>query len=73
MYCRSEGKQIMNNRDKAYAVKCPICGKDICDCHGESNISIKCMGCRTQFTIVRSKNSLLVEEKAECPYKECKA
>ena len=73
MYCRSEGKQIMNNGSKAYAVKCPICGKDICDCHGESNISIKCMGCRTQFTIVRSKNSLLVEEKAECPYKECKA
>ena len=73
MYCRNEGKQIMNNGSKAYAVKCPICGKDICDCHGESNISIKCMGCRTQFTIVRSKNSLLLEEKMEQSCKDCKA
>lgn len=63
----------MNNGSKAYAVKCPICGKDICDCHGESNISIKCMGCRTQFTIVRSKNSLLLEEKMEQSCKDCKA
>ena len=58
----------MNKKNSTYAVKCPICGKDICDCHGVSNISIKCMGCKTQFTIVRSNDSLLLREKQETSY-----
>lgn len=63
----------MGNINKAYVVKCPICGKDICDCYGESNISIKCTGCKTQLTIVRSKNSLILRESAEHTYTEYKA
>ena len=53
----------MNKEKRAYSVKCLICGKDICDCYGESHISIKCATCKTRFTIVRSNNSLLIEEK----------
>ena len=59
----------MNKKIETYVIKCPICGKDICDCHGESNISIKCIGCKRQFTIVRSNSSLLLEERMQCPYK----
>lgn len=59
----------MNKEKKPYIVKCPICGKEICDCVGESNITIKCGGCKTQFSIVRNRNSLLLREGEDWQYK----
>ena len=52
----------MNKDKRSYSVKCLICGEDICDCYGESHISIKCAICKTRFIIVRN-NSLMIEEK----------
>jgi len=47
---------------KTYNVKCPICGKEMCDCIGESHINIKCKTCNTVFTIIRNKNDLMIKE-----------
>jgi len=49
---------------KVYRVKCPICGKEICNCVGVSHIDIKCGGCKTPFSIVRSEDSLVLKEGA---------
>lgn len=54
----------MARKAKEYIVKCPICGKKICDCVGESHINIKCGGCKTPFKIVRNENSLVVREES---------
>ena len=54
----------MARKAKAYIVKCPICGKEICNCIGESHIDIKCGSCKTPFKIVRNENSLVVREES---------
>jgi len=58
----------MKHEKRAYAIKCPICGREICNCYGESNISIKCGGCKTQFAILRNDNSLTLREVSDLKY-----
>ena len=50
--------------NKKYIVKCPICGKEICRCFGNSDIQIKCKECNTNFTIIKDEESITLRESA---------
>lgn len=59
----------MAKEAKAYIVRCPICGKEICSCIGVSHIDIKCGSCKTPFSIVRNEDSLMLKEGESAGYR----
>ena len=54
--------------ERTYIVKCPICGKELCDCNSESNINIRCVSCKTPLNVVRQRNRLVVAVKENDDY-----